>query len=265
LNRKALLHRAARVNKTAFRAYRDQHNLRYKVDSSLTQDTPWLEALLRDGVLVLPGFFGQDLMARIAEDLSADIRKVEDGTYQGPSPFHRFPDFGMFRLLKVDEISEAAREVFDDGRIRDIARAYVGPNVTSYQRMIESRATPGRMSMTDIFHIDDWRCRFKAFVYVKDVSELQAPFVYLKGSHKPLPWRDDKEYEYFSKGQQGPYGYLLPQEVEQLIKKYAFERVEATGPAGTLILTDTRGLHSGTPLASGKRLLLGNVFDIRSA
>jgi hypothetical protein len=116
--------------------------------------------------------------------------------------------------------------------------------------------------MADLFHFDNWRPICKAFLYLTDVGEENAPFVYLKGSHQRGRWRHKFEREYDADGPTGRFGHFFPQEMRQLRASHAWAEEVCTAPAGTLILADFRGLHRGTPMVSGRRVLLNNTFDL---
>ncbi len=147
--------------------------------------------------------------------------------------------------------------------VEDIAKSYVSKNVCSFQKMIELKPDVGNKSIADAFHFDDWRHRFKALLYLTDVGEHNAPFVYLKGSHLEGSWRNKFEFEYFKDGRKGRHGYFFTQEVEGLVEKWGFEKMTCTAKKGTLLLVDTRGIHRGSTLIDGERMILANYFDVR--
>ncbi len=219
-------------------------------------------SIVKDGVAIVPNFVSDSIIKRIISETQNAINAVVNDKYT-ETKYHRHCDYGIYQILECDKISPSSNIFFDNDMINEIATAYVSRDVISYQKMVESRPDKGKQSNSDVFHFDDWRHRFKAFLYLTDVDEANAPFVYLKRSHTPGRWRERKEYEYYRNGRTGSYGHFFIQEVNYLKSKYGFESVTCTGKRGTLILADTRGLHKGTPLMSDKRLLLANFFDQR--
>lgn len=93
-----------------------------------------------------------------------------------------------------------------------------------------------------LFHADKDRLSFiKLFVYLSDVDRQTGPHVYVAGSHRTKPdhlWRDGR----FSD--------------EEVAAAYPADAVRTVvGPRGTLFLADTRGIHKGLPVQSGRRLM----------
>ena len=242
---------------------------RYNYYTSYTNEVPneykdVFNTLVKDGVVTIPNFISNDVIDQILIETDESLNRVIKNDYDDTKHFY-FPNYGIYQVHECEKISPASNLFFQHDMINKIAAAYVWKNVSSYQKMIEVRPDPGRESVSDVFHFDDWRHRFKAFLYLTDVNENHAPFVYLKGSHIPGKWRERKEYEYYRDGKIGSYGSFFMQEVNHLKSTHNFQETMCLGKKGTLILTDTRGLHKGTPLVSGKRILLANFFGQRKS
>lgn len=120
------------------------------------------------------------------------------------------------------------------------------------------------------FHMDTWRQRIKAFLYLEDVGPEQAPMTYLRGSHQGR-WRlwaeaqIARDYVVDERGFGGNtdiwyLGCFWPHEVAQLKTDYGYQEVSCTGKAATLMVFDGRGLHQATPLISGRRLILTSYW-----
>lgn len=187
------------------------------------------------------------------------LEQVRNTTYKGPNKPAHDKQYGVYRLWDIDKVCPSTRALFEHPDIMSLAKAYVSCNVVSYNRMAELRPDPGRVSIADHPHLDDWRMRFKSFLYLTDVGPKQAPFTYFIGSHRPAPWRSAIEARYYRTGADA--GYLTQEEQPNILPKY--EEKAFTAPAGTIILADLRGIHRGTPLIEGRRVLLANYFDVR--
>jgi hypothetical protein len=91
----------------------------------------------------------------------------------------------------------------------------------------------------------------KFFVYLTDVGPDNGPHCFVAGSHKtggiPNTFLDR--------------GYVrIPD--DEIHAAYPNERlIEFTGPRGTIIAEDTRGLHKGRPVVAGHRLMLEFEFS----
>jgi hypothetical protein len=136
--------------------------------------------------------------------------------------------------------------------------------VNSYRHELEYRygLSHAGIRQTDLYHFDNWRPICKAFLYLTDVTEDNAPFAYLKGTHRLAPWRRRHDLAYDVQGPSGRFGHFFPQEVQDLRQRFGWDELVCTGAAGTLIIADFRGLHRGTPMRSGRRVLLNNTFDL---
>ena len=142
---------------------------------------------------------------------------------------------------------------------------YVSPKVVTFQKMIELRKGNNTISSADSIHFDDWKQRFKAFLYLTDVNHENAPFRYFPGSHTGKGWKLQRffaEYNYWRYGKSGNYGCFSSDQIRTLLNKNIINEKIVTASAGTLILVDTRGLHAGTPLINGRRVMLANYFDV---
>ncbi len=233
-----------------------------RVDYSLTERHDILDGLTKHGIVVLPNYLNTEACEAIRSELDGPVSEILAGTYDG--------DYGKFeiaqkafRIHAVDQVSASAkRHFFDDPLIHETARAYVSASAISYRREADFKLEAGHFLQADLPHFDDWRHRFKAFLYLTDVGEDNAPFVYYKGSHEQLPWKHKYHLEYELDGPNGRYGHFFPQEMRSLQEERGYEELVCTGPAGTLIFADFRGIHRGTTLKEGRRILLNNTFGI---
>lgn len=103
-----------------------------------------------------------------------------------------------------------------------------------------------------LFHFDMDRIKWiKFFIFLTDVTLGTGPHVFVRRSHrtKGIPKALLKA------------GYARHQD-EDINKHYSREDVKIfTVPAGTILAEDTRGLHKGTHLMKGERLVLEFQFS----
>lgn len=130
-----------------------------------------------------------------------------------------------------------AQAYLDSGPVIDIVAAWwststeYGPDSTAAQ----------------LFHFDMDRPRWlKAFLYLTDVPTTSGPHVFIPTTHRDrgIP------RELLQRG----YRRLSDEDVARAFPKASW--IEATGPKGTVIIEDTRGLHKGKQLQFGDRLVL---------
>ena len=230
---------------------------------SLTDHPKLVETLLRDGLVVVDDYLSKE---KAREWLQRSLPVLEQAR-RGGLPENTFTNQPKIisRLSPAEQFLPESAEFFNDPMIMDIMRAALNPTVASYRHEFDYRygmATDDEVRMADLYHFDNWRPIYKAFLYLTDVSEESGPFVYLPGTHLGGSWRRKKETEFDALGQSDSFGHFFPQEIRALREEFNWEPRIMTGDAGTLILADLRGLHRGTPLASGYRVLLTNVFDM---
>ncbi|PLY10505.1 MAG: hypothetical protein C0626_05890 [Arcobacter sp.] len=229
----------------------------YKLDSSLTKSKDILETLLKDGIAVIPSYYDTETVDNIVNDLypsMEQLSKVEKDAV-------RVLD-GQFRLDNADLKNKYAKDFFDDQDIYDIAKAYVSKDVKSEFRIADYSNKIGAFGRSDSWHFDDIIHRFKAFLYLSDVDERNAPFIYLVGSHKDEAWRYPQEHIYWQHDLDGSLNCFHPHQVERLKTKFGFKEKIFTGKKGDVILVDTKGLHRRGALHEGERLILVNYFEV---
>ena len=91
----------------------------------------------------------------------------------------------------------------------------------------------------------------KLFFYLRDVEETTGPFYFIEGTHCDGPYA-----KVFPK--KPPYGYY-PSTVD-VEKKFKDTVKTCTGPAGTIVICDTSGLHKGGHATMNARLLFNAIY-----
>lgn len=227
-------------------------------------DAQIVEKLKRDGVVLVPDYMPEKIAKELGQICLDAIEQQRADDKAASSEFFAMPNYGMDRLRNSDFVDPRVKAFFDDERILSIARSITTADVISHQRMIELRDRIGRVSSSDTWHFDrpHWQHKFKAFLYLNDIGSEQAPLRYLIGTFRDAPWRRHQERNIWRFGKHGPFGHFHLHEVEHLIESEGLNEFVCEGKAGTLVLFDARGLHRGTTLISGRRILLGNYFEL---
>ncbi len=234
---------------------------RLRHDDVVTGDarvTSLVNVLRRDGIVVIPSLLDN---ATISKMLDAIPPKDE---------FQESPDGERsYSYWEADRIRELA-PFFESRLIRDVARNYISRSVLLFRCTIGLKVQPGNLpSFEAFYHIDSWKHRLKAFLYLEDVGADDGPLTYLQGSHSGL-WRlpmESRLGRLLKSNSAGfttqPCSYLgcfWPYEVDQLKRSYGYTETTCTGPAGTLVIFDGRGLHCGKELRSARRLILTSYW-----
>lgn len=171
--------------------------------------------------------------------------------YDPASPQGIIYQFEQETLVNQPEI----QELITDRSIISVAQAYIGSQpVLDEVNLWWSTAYGAKpdANAAQLYHFDMDRIRWlKFFFYLTDVGPENGPHCFVSGSHKtggiPAAFLDR--------------GYVrIPD--QEVASTYGPERlIEFTGPRGTIIAEDTRGLHKGRPVLRGDRLILEFEFS----
>lgn len=241
-----------------YRAYRE-----IETRPDLTSRRDLLDPLVEDGIVVVEDYFSAERIGEMRVACEAVLDRVDCGEL-GEQTWTVQPDI-LVRLAEVDELVPETQAFFGDPGIHSVMAAAMSPRVVSFRKELEHRFGVGKTAQADLYHFDNWRPICKAFLLLDDVGPDNAPFVYVPGTHRPAAWKRRHERDFDTLGPRGPFGHFFPQEIRYLRDEIPWRERVCTGKAGTLILADFRGLHRGTPLRSGRRILLNNTFDLMNA
>ena len=107
----------------------------------------------------------------------------------------------------------------------------------------------GAPEHAEMFHrdIDDYRF-IKLFCYLTDVDEASGPHVFVRGSHRINKHTEAKR--------------RLPEDL--VAREFGSDNIlRFVGPAGTVFLENTFGIHRGIPAASRPRLIFQVLYSLR--
>ncbi len=212
------------------------------------------------GCTIIRGFISPEQASQILEDVEAPMKEVKNGK---KNKDYWEADGGNPRIGNIDNYSPSAKELlYQSELIENVAKSFVSERAVGFRKEVDFKYNEGQTFQADIVHIDDWRHRFKAFLLLNDISADNAPLVYYERSHKSANWRPSLEYSYHRDGIKGRFGHVFPQEMRAIQAEYNYPKVTFEGKAGDLFLGDFRGLHSGSPLKSGKRVMLNYTWGL---
>ncbi len=168
-------------------------------------------------------------------------------TYPRQTPAVGRYDFTEVTALACPEVQEFAT----DPAMAFIAQRYLGRPVlmdeVAFWWTTTRRSEDANLN-AQLFHQDRDRLSFlKFFIYLTDVTVDTGPHVYIRGSHRRIPWslRGDGR------------------KTDEAVRTAGLwsDVTELTGPAGTIMAVDTIGLHKGKTPIGGDRLALENEFS----
>jgi hypothetical protein len=154
------------------------------------------------------------------------------------------------------------QKIISDASIIAVAQKYLKakPILDIITMWWSTKSKKADAEAAQLFHFDMDRIKWlKFFIYIKDVNPENGPHSFIEGSHKSqiIP---------ASLLKQG-YARITDEEVAKHFSQNKF--IEFSGPMGTIIAEDTRGLHKGKTVEQGDRLvfqleytnsLLGTIY-----
>jgi hypothetical protein len=215
-----------------------------------------LAQLRRDGYAVVPNFWDRDRALAMRDKLEKYLEPGVDQDYEEGAWLRfwdaRKYDQGVRRLYHVEKVVPELEQLRYDRFVLDIATAYYGMPFHSGLMMFQHNTQSNEQ--TRYYHVDSFIREFKSFVYLDDVDEGNGPFAYIPGTQKQHLRRIRKQVVGNGEGESPTSFY--PEELGELLDLES----AVSGPAGTLILADVRGLHRGTPQVNRSRSVLVNYI-----
>lgn len=151
-------------------------------------------------------------------------------------------------LLKIKEVQEIA---FDESLLNLVGK-FLGAEPVLCQTncwwsVANSTHRSNLSANAQLFHQDTEYLKFvKVFVYLTDVEKENGPHQYVQGTSTIAQDALGEDYR--------PSNRVEDKDVERLFGKENI--LSFTGKKGSVIIEDTFGLHKGTPVEEGSRLLL---------
>lgn len=248
-------------NRFTYRLEKARHLRAYAPNRDAAPDKAVFDELVSEGVVVIRQFLDRTMIQQIVAEIEAPIHAVAEGRYDGPNETVYLPKSGVFRLLGADkELAPLTHAFFENSFIHGMAQAMSPQGVVVKDSYVDYKVGVGREDGNFTHHIDHWRMRLKAFLLLGDMGDDNAPYVYVKRSHREDRWRRKYDYGLYSRGYD--FCTLTPQHVRRIAEKYGYEEVTILGSAGDLILAHNRGIHRASILRAGTRLQLGQLFVI---
>jgi hypothetical protein len=241
-----------------------QEHKAYERELDVQGGGPIVDRLRADGFCVLPGYAPLDQVEAIRRDVEPILGPLSAGA-SAPEGVETssYDDFGTYVLHDVVEVSEAAASYVADRTILDAVADYSDGRARSFGATAELRARPRRNDLVDDLHTDTWAFRFKAMLYLTDVAETSAPLRYVAGSHSGQHWRWQKFVAHYLPHVLPGAGWAHTLRARATARQTGnphFHPTTIVGPAGTVILFDTRGVHGGSTLVDGRRLIVNHTF-----
>ncbi|CAB4619295.1 unannotated protein [freshwater metagenome] len=206
----------------------------------------------RDGCYVFKKVVDPSISTAIRE-FAEQAPCIARGANAAPLIYPRAaPQVGRYDLDETTGLQCAeVQEFATDPAMALVAQKYLGQPVVmdeiAFWWTTTQRAEDANLN-AQMFHQDRDRLSFlKFFIFLTDVTPETGPHVYLKGSHRKIPWNLRKD------------GRISDDAVRSA--GLWSNVVELYGPAGTVMAVDTIGLHKGKTPTAGDRLALESEFS----
>jgi hypothetical protein len=198
-----------------------------------------------------------DRLLAIALETKCRVRAMDAGTVPAePMRYDRNKPVGIrYDFAEEDLIDDAdVQRLMSDLSILTVAQAYLESapilDIVAMWWHTAFSASADKAA-AQFYHFDMDRLKWlKFFVYLTDVSTESGPHCFVAGSHR----RGRTPRPLLKQG----YTRLGDGEVRKHLPSEDF--IEFTGPRGTIIAEDTRGLHKGKHVEQGDRLMFELEF-----
>lgn len=203
----------------------------------------WREAFERDGFVEIRDVLPSGTFEKICEKLLLGGFESREQK-QGDTLTRRVP-IGPGLLEEVPEL----REFLNCRNLRSLL-AYVASTSAKplyYVQTISTGQDPGSPDPQLELHADTFHPSLKAFLFLTDVSNDEAPLTYVAGSHRLTPerlaWEQERSLSIKSSDRLSQRGSLRISPDELLLLGLPEPRRFAV-PANTLVVIDTCGFHA---------------------
>lgn len=232
----------------------------YRLQNLLHQKAPSFDEMLKahqaevhqKGYVVIEGYLDEALCAQIREEIDQIIEAH-------PATVWADKEGADHRIFGAERVSDAIRTHFYENEfLRQAIEGFYRAPTDFYLSMANRiSAREENLGSGGGWHRDSVHSKqFKSIIYLNDVSEQGGPFQYLAGTQ-------DYDSIYKTINQAGigfAQNRFSEEEIETIAHLGDYQLVDLTAPAGSLILTDTFGIHRGRPIEAGTRYALTNYF-----
>ena len=200
-----------------------------------------------NGFYVIDDFFSNDDCLSIKNDFDKMLSS-------DPSVVQNYSDK---RVFGIEERSQKAYDFYSDKFLKSIADTYCSSVLANAFTLFNKVETlPGSKGSGEGWHKDSSFRQFKAFLYLSDVGENDAPFQVILNSHKIKDYLNDMSIT----GMQFRELRISNEQVDKILQKDPDRLHTFKGKAGMVILADTALIHRGKPPEGGTRYALTNYY-----
>lgn len=245
-----------KINKLPKSAKIELNNLRLELSNtskyiSTLEEKKIVEEIGAKGYSVLEGVFSKEWCSQAIEEINRLIDQYGEQIWKDEAESDH-------RIFGADRVSPLIDGYFNHNQLIPLLQTYEGCKVKDgFTLAAKLEAAQGNKGSGGGWHRDHANVKqSKSIVYLTDVTLENGPFQYIEESHTTKNvYKDSLKYKYDQFQSR-----FTEEEVQRLLEKEPERLKTFTARAGTVILTDTRGVHRGKPIESGIRYALTNYL-----
>ena len=195
-----------------------------------------------NGFHVIPNYISDHLITDLKEKINDYIPKRVSWVDEVKSDY---------RIFGIGKYQPEFDEVFHSQILKDVFDKYIDSR-SMYAFTMANRVEfkEGNKGSGGGWHRDTInRRQLKFILYLSDVNIKSGCFEYLNGSHIVT---EKLKINRLLNNSLSQYRYS-DEEINKLINNYDYKKTSFIGPAGTLLIVDTSGIHRGKPIQENIR------------
>lgn len=204
--------------------------------------------LKEDGYAVIPNFYSAEKCDLIRETIDHIIDSY-------PEILWIDDEKSDYRIFGAERASSLIQEYFENSKLLAIGEELLGvPLINHMTLAARLQFKSDNAGSGGGWHRDSpFENQFKSILYLSDVSDSNGPYQYVKNSHK-------FSHQFKTLGYGKNLMRFTNDEVEEVVRKHNWGVTTFEAKKGSLILTNTRGLHRGKPIDQDIRYALTNYY-----
>lgn len=200
----------------------------------------YIETLEKDGIVVIENFLPQEQFEALEAECLLALDKEERTRikHDGPNVYTNinFPKLKAYKQIRNVLGSATVQQLFNAAERRSFGQEYIAKHLTTLVQGPEGELTDPETEL----HEDTFFNTFKAWLYITDVELEDAPFVFVKGSHKnDVTRRKSKSFDYSLKKDKINSRRISEDELREL----GLEETHYVAKKNTLVMANTLGFH----------------------
>jgi phytanoyl-CoA dioxygenase PhyH len=228
-----------------------------------TSDDPNFRNLVQNGFVVLPDYHAASVIKPVHDCALDMMERIKRGRSPADWRTYDYSEDGIYRLLDADRHVPGIAPILKDRYVLSLVEAYYRPKAFGEKLNYFDYKPDLVHDYTSMLHMDSPFSQLKIFTLLCDVGPHNAPLAFWAKSHLNAAWRRRFDYMYWTGDEVGISG-IVPANIMRQLRAaggdQAPEEVVVTGPAGTVVIADTRGIHRASNLVKGYRLELVQKF-----